>query len=149
MNRRIRNRTCGGVGGGDREAPSYPIACKAVRPPIFPLSSPCLSRGSAFVRGGSRRFACASKGGIVGVFGGFVGKRWCREEESNLRPRPYQGRALPLSYRGVIRANPGATCHRPRFMARPRLYGPGAGLGGGPARPGRDSIGCQPRQISH
>ena len=26
---------------------------------------------------------------------------WCRRKESNLRPRPYQGRALPLSYGGT------------------------------------------------
>jgi hypothetical protein len=26
MNRRVRNRSHGGVGGGSREAPSYPIA---------------------------------------------------------------------------------------------------------------------------
>jgi len=28
MNRRIRNRTYGGVGGGSRETPSYPIGCR-------------------------------------------------------------------------------------------------------------------------
>ena len=37
MNRRIRNRTSGGVGGGGREAPSYLIGNSLVaelRPPI-------------------------------------------------------------------------------------------------------------------
>ena len=28
--------------------------------------------------------------------------KWCRRKESNLRPRPYQGRALPLSYGGSM-----------------------------------------------
>ena len=28
-------------------------------------------------------------------------KEWCRRKESNFRPRPYQGRALPLSYGGT------------------------------------------------
>ncbi len=29
-----------------------------------------------------------------------TGKRWCRQKESNFRPHPYQGCALPLSYGG-------------------------------------------------
>ena len=28
-------------------------------------------------------------------------EKWCHERESNSRPHPYQGCALPLSYRGV------------------------------------------------
>src|SRR5689334_21737361 len=48
-----------------------------------------------------------------------VSEKWCCREELNLRPRPYQGRALPLSYgsdwqaleRGRRKA--GGTCHRP------------------------------------
>ena len=27
--------------------------------------------------------------------------KWCRRKELNFRPRPYQGRALPLSYGGA------------------------------------------------
>src|SRR5512147_2016970 len=30
------------------------------------------------------------------------GRKWCRGVESNHRPRPYQGRALPLSYHGSL-----------------------------------------------
>ena len=37
--------------------------------------------------------------------------RWCRGVELNHRPRPYQGRALPLSYRGIS-GKVAAKCHR-------------------------------------
>ncbi len=35
--------------------------------------------------------------------GPFAYRRWCRRGESNPRPQPYQGCALPLSYGGQIR----------------------------------------------
>ncbi len=61
------------------------------------------------------RFVKASDLGIVGRRPGmpFValpwalqqdseGLGWCRREELNLRPHPYQGCALPLSYCGTV-----------------------------------------------
>ena len=58
-----------------------------------------------------------------------VGK-WCCREELNLRPRPYQGRALPLSY-GSGPGKAGGTCHRAPGIAsamtptRPQPANPG------------------------
>lgn len=34
--------------------------------------------------------------------GMFLSSCWCREKDSNPRPLPYQGNALPLSYHGVL-----------------------------------------------
>jgi hypothetical protein len=47
----------------------------------------------------------------------FIGEAWCRRTESNCRPRPYQGRALPLSYGGPRRIG---QCHRPVNPCNPR-----------------------------
>ncbi len=73
------------------------------------------------IRGGIRGHrSAARKGRLIFPSGGFFFglaprrrrdgcKEWCRRKESNFRPRPYQGRALPLSYGGT---DSGAPCHR-------------------------------------
>ena len=43
---------------------------------------------------------------------GILRKKWCRRTELNCGPRPYQGRALPLSYGGWKRGLPYATAGR-------------------------------------
>jgi hypothetical protein len=42
--------------------------------------------------------------------------RWCRRRESNSRPHPYQGCALPLSHGGT--KNSSEPCHRRIVLAR-------------------------------
>ena len=49
----------------------------------------------------------------------FVEKEWCRRVESNRRPLPYQGSALPLSYCGPRSC---ATCHKDHGGAIRLMY---------------------------
>ena len=64
----------------------------------------------------------------------FVEREWCRRKESNFRPRPYQGRALPLSYGGTREAQDATTAHGaqhigPGEAAWRRCPDPGLGVG--------------------
>ena len=55
----------------------------------------------------------------------FSWEKWCCREELNLRPRPYQGRALPLSYGSDAgRSKARGTCHRRTKAARATSTGP-------------------------
>src|SRR6185437_7091842 len=58
----------------------------------------------------------------------FMGFFWCRRAGLNCRPRPYQGRALPLSYGGSIvqiSSRSEAPCHSAICQGKPA--GPAGG----------------------